>query len=283
MIDLHTHSTASDGTLAPAALVQAAEAAGLTAVALTDHDTVDGAGAAARAAAGLSVRFIPGVELSAEIDRGALHIVGLFVDPSHPGLMALLDEARENRLSRDRMIVERLEKMGMPLTLDEVQAVAGGVAGRPHFAQVMVAKGYAKSIRVAFRNYLKRGQAAYIPKRRIAQRRAVEAIRAAGGVPVLAHPSQTLLEGDQLEALIRELADYGLEGMETHCSGYTDADTRFYGRLAAQYGLVESGGSDFHGAIKPGLALGRGPGGLRVPDDFVPPLSARAAAIRRSL
>jgi 3',5'-nucleoside bisphosphate phosphatase len=282
MIDLHTHSTASDGTLSPGDLVAAAEAAGLTAVALTDHDTVDGIAEARAAAVGRSVELVPGVEISAMMDKGALHIVGLFIDPEDPGLREVLELAKSYRRARDRRIVERLETLGMPVTLGEVAAAAkGGVAGRPHFASVMVAKGYVKSLRVAFRNYLKKGQAAYVPKQRIERRRAVEVIRAAGGVPVLAHPDQTGLLGDQLEALIEELWGFGLAGIETQCSGYTPAETRAYARLAETYHLVQSGGSDFHGAIKPGLALGRGPGGLRVPDDFLPPIRARAEAIQR--
>lgn len=277
MIDLHVHSTASDGTLTPKEIVEQAETVGLTALALTDHDTVQGIDEAARAAEAKPLTFVPGVEISAVIKKGALHIVGLFIDPKAPALLETLAWAAERRVERNAVMIERLARLGMPLTMAELdEAAKGGMVGRPHFATVMVQKGYAKSFRVAFRNWLKKGQAAYCPKKRVDRRRAIEVIREAGGVPILAHPNQTQRLGDELEKLVKELTDDGLGGLETHCSGHSEDDIRLLSRLAEKYHLVESGGSDFHGAIKPGLALGKGPGGLRVPDDFLEPIKRRA-------
>lgn len=281
MIDLHTHSTASDGTLTPADLVLAANDMGLTALAITDHDTVGGIEEACRAAAPLPLTFVPGVEISASIPKGALHIVGLFIDHTHERLNQVLDEAVEYRRIRNEKIIQRLAELGVPVERDELLSEAGGgVLGKPHFARVMVRKGYVKNVRAAFRRYLARGGAAYFPKQRMDRREAVAIIRQAGGVPVLAHPDQTFLKGDELDALIRELTDCGLGAVETRCSGYSASDIRLYRLLAEKHGLVESGGSDFHGGVKPVIGLGIGPGRLRVPDDFLAPLEDRAKTIR---
>ena len=273
MIDLHTHSTFSDGTLTPTELVDLAETGGLTAVALTDHDTVAGIEEGRAAAKDRSVEFVPGVELSAEIDRGALHILGLFVDHTDAALTSLLDETIRYRKARNEKIVERFCELGMPLTLDEVETEAKtGTVGRPHFAAVLTRKGYARSIRDAFLRFLSKNGAAYFPKVRVSPERAIAIIRGAGGIPVLAHPDQTHLGGRELADFIERLKSLGLMGMETHYSGYTQRQSRKLAKLAKRFQLVESGGSDFHGAVKPGLFLGTGPGNLHVPDAFLPRL-----------
>ena len=281
MIDLHTHSTFSDGTLTPTQLVELAAQVGLSAVALTDHDTVAGVQEGIDAAASRNVIFIPGVELSAEIDHGALHILGLFVDHTHPILMSLLDDTIRFRVQRNHKIVERFNDLGMPITLEEVEAVAGdGTVGRPHFAQVLTSKGYTRSVRDAFLRYLSKNGAAYFPKVRVSPERAISVIEAAGGVSVLAHPDQTHLGGRDLADFIERLKGMGLKAMETHYSGYTHAQSRKYAKLALRFCLKESGGSDFHGSVKPGLSLGTGPGDLHVPDRFLAPLVATAKALR---
>lgn len=284
MIDLHTHSTASDGTLTPAEIARAAAAAGLKAVALTDHDTVAGIPEARAAAEDLALAFVPGVEISVRLERGALHIVGLFVDEGCPALGAALDWAVAVRVDRNRRIAEKLRELRMPVDLAEVEAAAGGgVVGRPHFARAMVERGHVRSALAAFQRYLDRGKPAYISKERMDPARAMDVVRAAGGVPILAHPGQTKHTGDELEKLVAKLADLGLGGIEVHYSGVTPAESRELRRLAEKYGLVRSGGSDFHGAVKPGIALGRGPGSLRVPDDLLGPIADRAQEIRRSV
>jgi 3',5'-nucleoside bisphosphate phosphatase len=270
MIDLHTHSSFSDGTLTPTALVNLAETIGLKAVALTDHDTVAGVPEGIRAAEHLRVHFVPGVELSAQIDRGALHILGLFVDHTHPDLTSVLDDTIRFRNQRNDQVIQRLGALGISISLEEVEKEAKmGTLGRPHFAAVLTRKGYTHSIRDAFLRYLSKNGAAYIPKVRIPPERAIEVIQKAGGVPVLAHPDQTHLGGQELATLIENLKEMGLKAIETRYSGYTRTQSRKYSRLAARFCLRESGGSDFHGAVKPGLALGVGPGDLNVPDDFL--------------
>ncbi len=283
MIDLHTHSTASDGTLSPTSLVEAAEQAGLAGLALTDHDTVAGLAEAKQAAEDARLDFIPGVEISAQIDRGCLHIVGLYVDSNHKGLLKTLEDLVNLRNERNIQIVKKLCELKLPVEIDEVAGIAGGsVVGRPHFAELMRRKGYIKKADDAFKRYLARGMPAYVPKHRLDPRAAMELIRAAGGVPILAHPDQTKREGAALETLIAELTDIGLEGIEVYCSGYVPGLYRQYKKLADKYGLVQSGGSDFHGAIKPDIRLGRGPGRLYVPDDLLAPIADRAAQIQRA-
>lgn len=281
MIDLHTHSTASDGTFSPGALVAKAHREGLAALALTDHDTVDGVPEARRVADELGLEFVPGVEISAEADRGSLHIVGLFIEVG--GRLAQRLRALVGmRDERNERLVARLAQLGRPIELEEALAYSGGaVLGRPHFAQAMMARGYVNSVEDAFLRYLGKSGSAHLPKQRLPRRDAIELIRSAGGVPVLAHPNQTQLEGPQLEILVRELKDLGLVGLETHYTGYTKKQTRRFRRLARAYNLLESGGSDFHGTIKPGISLGIGAGTLHVPDEFLPPLQQAAEALRQ--
>ena len=284
MIDLHTHSTFSDGTLTPTELLELAEQVGLYAVALTDHDTVSGIEEALDAAAGKSVRFVPGVEISGEIDRGALHILGLFADHRNNELREMLAFAETQRINRNIVIVERLRQLGMDITVDEVKAEAGeGVMGRPHFAALMIRKGYVSDMEEAFVRYLAKGGAAFVPKVRIPREKAVAVIRRAGGVPVLAHPDQTGRGGAELTALLTSLKNLGLLGMETHYSGYAPNRVRKYSRSARALGLLESGGSDFHGSVKPTLHLGEGPGSLNVPDEFYDRLHSAAQEIQKAV
>lgn len=270
MIDLHCHSTFSDGTYTPEALIESAEEIGLTAVALTDHDTVSGIPDALEAARGKRVRFVPGVEISGEIDHGALHILGLFVDHRNEALNRMLAFAEHERYQRNVTIAARLQSIGMSITFEEVEAEASpGVMGRPHFATIMLRKGYVTSMEEAFLRYLGKGGAAFVPKARIPREQAISTIRGASGIPILAHPDQTRRAGRELDDLLTELAGLGLMGMETVYSGYTVERTRQFRRTARNHGLLESGGSDFHGAVKPTLSLGTGPGNLMVPDAFL--------------
>jgi hypothetical protein len=196
----------------------------------------------------------------------------------------LEDRLRELVMMRDERnarLVARLAHLRKPIELEEALALSGGqVLGRPHFARAMVLRGYVSTIEEAFVRYLGRGGAAHIPKQRLMRRDAVELIRAAGGVPVLAHPNQTQLDGEDLEAMVRQLKDFGLIGLETRYSGYTKKQSRRFRRLAQDYGLLESGGSDFHGSIKPGISLGVGSGTLHVPDAILPALKDAAQDVR---
>jgi len=282
MLDLHTHSTASDGTLAPAELVALAERIGLTALALTDHDTTGGLPEALRAARGMPIELVPGVELSAASETGAIHIVGLYVDHANEELEAGLAWARRMRDERNPEIAKRLAALGVPVDLERVAEIARcGVVGRPHLAQAMVERGHVATREEAFERYLAPGGAAYVPKRKLEPAECIRLIRGSGGVPVLAHPDQTGLEGSELERLVAELKSCGLAGIEVYCPSYDSSKTRALRDLALEYELVESGGTDFHGDAKPAIRLGRGFGSMYVPDALLERMSLAAEGIRK--
>ncbi len=269
MIDLHCHSCYSDGTLSPEEVITEALSIGLFAVAVTDHDTVNGIEIAIEAAIGKSINFVPGVEISAEIETGALHIVGLFINHKSPELLEMLSFAEQERKKRNIKIVNRLRTIGISITTEEVEEEASpGIIGRPHFASILLRKGYVGSMEEAFLKYLAKGGAAYIPKTRIPQSEAVSVIRKASGIPIIAHPDQTKRGGSELSALINQLKKHGLLGIETCYSGYSKKDIKKLSGLARKHDLLQSGGSDFHGAIKPSIRLGYGPGNLNVPNEF---------------
>jgi len=281
MLDLHTHSAASDGTLVPAELVALGQQVGLAGLALTDHDTVAGLPEAIEAAAGEPLELVPGVELSAEAETGAIHIVGLYIDHEDPDLEAGLAWARRMRDERNPRIARRLAELGKPVDLDRVVEIArGGVVGRPHFAEAMLELGHVASRVEAFSRYLGPGGAAYVPKRKLDPAECVRLIRRAGGVPLLAHPDQTRVAGAALRQLVGRLAAQGLAGIEVYCPGYDSSTTRTYRDLALEYQLVESGGTDFHGAVKPAIRLGRGFGSMHVPDSLLGAIASRAEEIR---
>ena len=274
MIDLHTHTTHSDGSLTPAELVDAAVCAGLSAVALTDHDTTSGLAEFMRAAEG-RLRAVPGVEISTDYGPGTLHMLGYFIMPGGPA-EAMLSTLRAARDERNAEMIRRLNALGFDLTLDEVSACSGGqVIARPHFAQAMVARGFVRDRDEAFVKFLARGRPGYAERRKFAPDESIRLIRAAGGVPVLAHPFSLDLHTRRLRALLAPLREAGLEGIEAWYPIHPPSRTRAYLRLAEELDLVPTGGSDFHGAGKPDIRLGRGFGGLRVPDDIVDRLAAR--------
>jgi predicted metal-dependent phosphoesterase TrpH len=282
MIDLHTHSTASDGTTTPASLVAKALESNLHGLALTDHDTVGGLEEAIEVASQTRLIFVPGIEISAETEHSSLHILGLHVEHKNPALAKALAWMVDMRNERNRLMAEKLTELGMPTPIEEVRKMSRGeVVGRPHFAMFMEEKGYIRHFDKAFDKYLGAGKPAYIPKQKLTSTQAIEVIRAAGGVPILAHPSETRLNGNDLDRFVRQLVDHGLAGMETHYTGYSHSQTKRYSQLAEKYGLVQSGGSDFHGEIKPRIALGRGLGKLNVPVALLEPLAKRARQIRR--
>ena len=268
-IDLHTHSTASDGLLSPAQLVALAVERGLRVLALTDHDTVAGLPEATTAAAAAGLQFIPGVELSTHVDAGEVHILGYFIDPTDPTLSAALAQFRDAREGRAATMVERLTAAGAPITLERVLAfAAGGSIGRPHVARALVEAGHATSINDAFERWLVRGRAGYVDRFRLTPPDAVRLIRAARGVPVLAHPHSA----DNLGSLLPELVAAGLAGIECYYGDYDDLRKREYLALAKRYGLVATGGTDFHGT---GVAHRRPLGGIWLPPETIAALAAR--------
>lgn len=281
IIDLHTHSTASDGSLSPRELVTLAVQAGLMALALTDHDTIEGLDEALAAAGEAGLEFVPGVEISINGDEllgrpASLHVLGLWVDHRHPGLLAGLKTLQEARARRNPQIIQKFHDLGIPLTLEEVAQHAGGqLIGRPHFAQALLERGVVRNRGEAFGRYLAAGAKAYVPKWRFTPREGIAMLRAAGGLPVLAHPGMLKLPQADLEDLARRLMDLGLEGLEALYSEHDTATRLGLIRLAARLGLVVSGGSDFHGRAKPDIALGLGQGDLRVPASLLVALQQR--------
>ncbi|HIE33466.1 MAG TPA: PHP domain-containing protein [Thermodesulfobacteriaceae bacterium] len=268
MIDLHTHSTASDGTYSPAELVQLAKEVSLSALALTDHDTVEGLGEAMAAARELGVPFVPGVEISVKFDGpGHCHILGYFVDADSPVLRETLGLLQKAREERNRKMVAKLQSLGVDITLEELEDQAKGEIGRPHFAALLVKKGVVKSVGEAFEKYLKKGAPAYVPKARLTAEEAFSAIKAAGGLAVLAHPIHLKLSPEELVRYVEELKAFGLDGIEAYYTDHTKEFTTLCLEIARRYDLVPTGGSDFHGHNKPDIKLGRGFGNLCVPDE----------------
>lgn len=280
-IDLHVHTTASDGDMTPRECVAAAARVGLAAIAITDHDTMAGNDEAAAAGQRLGVEVVPGVEISCSHDRVTVHLLGYYPEPENPRLASVLAELRSRREERNPRIVARLAELGCAVDYREVVAVAGGgVVGRPHIAAVMVRRGYVRSLDEAFDRYLARGAAAYVERVKPTVSGALAALRAARAIPVLAHPG-ILGAGDfgDVERLVRELAAMGLRGLEAYYNAHDAALTSKLLALAAREGLVVAGGTDFHGSRKPDIALGRGLGNMAVPYEILEGLKRERARL----
>lgn len=276
MIDLHCHSTFSDGSLTPEQLAEEAAKIGLSALALTDHDTVAGLPRFLVAAAGTAVRAVPGVELSVDCSSGVMHMLGYWMDVANPELIRQMEWIRDGRAMRNRAMLEKLNALGFAMTWAEVQSFAGeDVVGRPHFAQVMLQKGYAKDKNEAFDKWLGDGKPGYADRPRLTAEVAVALIRQAGGVAVLAHPFSLHIGKEAMAALFLELAGVGLAGVECYYSEHSADLTKDCLAMAKQANLVPTGGSDFHGEVSPGISLGSGFGGLNVPDEVLAQLEAR--------
>lgn len=277
-VDLHSHSTASDGSETPTGLVALAVERRLHALALTDHDTLEGIDEARAAAVASGLELIPGTELSLEHHAG-MHLVVLWLEPGDGPLQDRLESLRSGRDSRNAAIAERLTELGMPVTVEEILEEGGrGSVGRPHIAAVMMRRGYVESVEEAFELWLGSGRPGYVERPRLEPAEAVSLARASGGVPVLAHPHTLgITRPDEMDALLAELVDAGLIGLEALCAGYRQFERDGYSDLARRFGLVPSGGSDFHGAYKPGLELGIGYGDLVVPDRVLDELREHAS------
>lgn len=269
MIDLHTHSTVSDGSESPTAVVDLAAAAGLSAVALTDHDRLDGLADATARAASLGVGLVPGCELSCE-HNGTMHVLVYFVTAGEGPLQDELVGLQRARDDRNGLLASRLADLGLPVTLQEMEEEAGGMGiGRPHVAAVLVRKGIVGSVTEAFDTYLAKGKPAYVAKDRLSPADALRLARASGGVPVLAHPLSLGLDAAARDRQVGELVDLGLLGMECVYGRYSPADRAGLIDLAQAHGLAVTGGSDFHGTYKPDLSVGTGTGDLAVDDDLL--------------
>ena len=267
MIDLHTHSRCSDGSNTPAEVVELAAAAGCSTVALTDHDGLAGLDEADAAANRLGVGFIRGCEVSANISAGSVHVLCYFVDEQTP-LAEKLATLRSDRVHRNNQLFDRLASLGIELDPEEVEAAAGSkVVGRPHFAQVLADHGYAESINDAFLRFLGAGAPAYVPREHVDVEEIIDLAQASGALAVLAHPLTIELGPRELEAQIAVFAERGLTGLESYYSTYDEDQRSELVTIARRYGLVPTGGSDYHGTFKPGLFVGTGRGDLSVPDD----------------
>lgn len=266
-IDLHSHTTASDGDHSPTELIAHAKEIGLTAIAVTDHDTLAGLEEAIEAGQRYGVEVVPGIELSAEIDYGQCHILGLLVEPDSQIVRNRLDEVLNNRRLRNEKIMAKIRAHGVDATLEEVEAESGGeVVARPHFAKVLLKKGFVASMQEAFDKHLTPGGTFYVDRVRLSPEECIALIHQAGGVAILAHPNNLKRDPIATEAKIRELMAVGLDGFEARYNLHTPEENRYYLELAERLGAVTSGGSDFHGAtVKPKVFLGHVEGELPAP------------------
>lgn len=266
IIDLHVHSTKSDGTFSPEELIYAAKDAGLSALALTDHDTMSGIKEAQTAADLLGIELIPGIELSTEYNGKEIHIVGLYINPDDPQLVTKTFEFRECRTHRNEMIVNALQKEGFSITMESLLAEnSDRVITRANIARYLYEHGCVKSVKEAFDKYIGDGCRCYVGRFKITSTEAVTLIRQAGGAAILAHPLLYHMSSVSLQHMIDDLKAVGLDGIEAIYSTYSPGEEQLVKKIAAQNGLFMSGGSDFHGANKPAIHLGTGRGHLYIP------------------
>ncbi len=284
MIDLHTHSTFSDGTDTPERLVELGTAAGLTALALTDHDTVAGLPCFLARQSTTPTRLIPGIELSCRFLGRELHLLGLFVDPHDARFLRRLEGLWTRRESRNRAMAQRLAELGRPVALEQVRALApGGLVTRTHFAQALVEEGHARTPREAFHRFLADEAPAHVPMEPLAPQEAATWIREAGGIAAVAHPGRFAGGRFLWDQALPALQAQGIQALEAYYSEHAPHQERHFLHLAGDLGMAVSGGSDYHGAAKPGLALGRGWGTLRVPDECLGRLEALRGAPAASM
>lgn len=267
-IDLHTHSTFSDGTFTPLQLVKYAEEKGLKAFALTDHDTTEGVKEAKSIET--NVEVISGVEISTRYDKKEIHIVGLYVNENDADLNKQLKYYREKRVTRNFEILEKLDSLGVNITIDDVkESCTGDVISRAHIAKALVSKGFVGSYTEAFDRYLGDNKCAYVPRETLNYEESMELITKAGGVPVLAHPLLYKMSDTNLENMMVKLRQKGLKAVEVYYSTHSNSDTQHIMAMANRVGLIYSGGSDFHGATKPKIDMGTGMGKLAVPYEIL--------------
>ncbi len=267
-IDLHTHSTFSDGTFTPLQLVKYAEEKGLKAFAITDHDTTEGIKEAKSIET--NVEVISGVEISTRYDKKEIHIVGLYVNENDADLNKQLKYYREKRVTRNFEILEKLNSLGVDITIDDVkESCTGDVISRAHIAKALVSKGFVGSYTEAFDRYLGDNKCAYVPRETLNYKESMELITKAGGVPVLAHPLLYKMSDTNLENMMVKLRQKGLKAVEVYYSTHSNSDTQHVMAMANRVGLIYSGGSDFHGATKPKIDMGTGMGKLAVPYEIL--------------
>jgi 3',5'-nucleoside bisphosphate phosphatase len=277
LIDLHSHTNESDGTSSPAQLLEEAARVGLRVLGITDHDTLRGFDIAMPLARDGGLDLICGIELSTKLHGQSVHLLGYFLDHA-PGMAEFRNwvlESQASRRDRNIRLVARLQELGFDITLEEAEKRGRGLTGRPHFAQLMLEKGYVSSLQEAFDEYLDESAKGYVYRREPQFAEGVEQIRKAGGIAALAHPVR--VRGN-IPGLLPELCDMGMNALEAYHSDHGPRETALYIELAQRHGLLVTGGSDYHGAAKPGVSLGTGcAGNLKIPADLVDRLREAAA------
>jgi predicted metal-dependent phosphoesterase TrpH len=276
-LDLHLHTTHSDGSFTPAEVVNMAQRAGVTALAITDHDIMTGIDDAVAVGQQCGIEVIPGVEISSFAGNSELHILGYFLDRQDSDLLVRLKTLRDGRHRRNPRIIERLQTLGIDITYEEVLALAGtGSIGRPHIARVLMDKHVVASAKEAFDRFLAEGKPAYVARELPSPADAIQWIKSARGLAVLAHPTWVKVAEQPLIELIRRLKADGLDGLEVYYSTHAARQTREYLSLAQQLGLLVTGGSDFHGLTKPDIEVGIGKGTLHIPTSLLPKMKQAA-------
>ncbi|MCG3253018.1 MAG: PHP domain-containing protein [Candidatus Heimdallarchaeota archaeon] len=257
-IDLHLHTTASDGTFSPTQVVKVALELKLKAIAITDHDTVGGIPEALDAAENEPIEVIPGIEFSTELNSVSIHVVGLYVDFQNKELLELTHEIQNARENRAKKIIEKVNalKAGPEITFHEVLELSDGLIGRPHIGEVMIRNGYAKTMNEVFEKFLKRGGPCYVQRFKLSPKEAFEFLKRIGAIPILAHPGYISREID-LDLFIAEQKQYGLMGLEVYYPSHSEEQIKLYKELAKKYDLLESGGTDCHGKLNEGPFIGR--------------------------
>ena len=282
MIDLHVHTTASDGTDSPEEVVKKAEELGLTAIAITDHDTASGAAAALEICDKYNVEVVAGIEISAEFEGTEVHILGYLIDPHSRALKPVLDWVVNDRNERNRKIVGMLEADGYDISLKGLEEKhPGTVLGRPHIAGWLMEKGYVSSIQQAFDEFLADGKKYFLPRTYLPLDEAVKAIKNAGGVAVAAHLLQYKFNDEKLRDFLRTAKAAGVIGMETTYSLYSQEETRYLENIAEELSLIKTGGSDYHGSRKPNIMLGIGTGSMAVSDGYLDEIKAAKRGYKR--
>ncbi len=269
LTDLHTHSTASDGTFSPSDVAALAKDAGLASVALTDHDTTDGLDEFMEAGKRLGIETIPGIELAAGYKNTELHIVGLFIDYNSSTLKESMEFIVNERNERNKKMIKALSRIGIEISLRELEENAGGnIITRAHYANVMVNRGYVKNKEEAFDRYISSGRPGYVKRETLTPKTCIEVIKKSGGIPVLAHATLYGYGYLEIHNLVGKLKGYGLMAMETIYSTYTPRQSEELRKICEYYKLMKSGGSDFHGLNKPDIKIGTGRGALKIPQSF---------------
>lgn len=263
-IDLHVHTTASDGSSTPSEVVSLASQKGLSAIAITDHDTMGGVPEAMKTASTYGIEVIPGLEISTK-HHSAVHILGYYVNCESKDLQNELQWIVWERDQRNEKICALMRESGLPVEYVKMKERFGDVVGRPHFARLLVQLGLAEDVQDAFQRFLEKGKKYFQPRIFLSLKRSIEIISDSGGIPVLAHPFQYHLEDADMCELIEYCIKHGLRGIECLYSGYTKEQSSYLEKLASKYGLLVTGGSDYHGSVKPHIQLGTGNGDLSVP------------------